>query len=228
MTAERQFTLQDLTALGMPPMLRSDPPRNEPRCKIRLAIRSNAHNLPGGIRIKRGQTVDGKYKLGTHEVEPGVFEVIVYQSDLDTIKKNVEPQPQDVERVRAEHAATKQRWINEHLADSPPVMHAQRIVELEREWTNQSDHATSPEAIFTRAFGRCIKPLLSVEVIEDYIDPPRTDEAKLVESIVKHASGASNVAALVEAMKLLPQFDPDAMGRAIGAAMAEAMKSNRR
>lgn len=174
-----------LSRLLTPAPMRDDPPRNEPRVKVRVKVRPRMVGVCG-LSLKEGDN-----------------EVTIYESDLAKMMERVEDAPDMVEQSKRLYAGAKDRWIADQIRHFAPDQQAQARIDLERKWRTQGeDGKWSPEAYFQSAMGRGIKPLLSVEVLEKDIPPPVSERDAMVEAIASRQSAQVTRAMEVFAEKL--------------------------
>ena len=159
----------------LPDGTRADRPRSEPRVRIRVRARLDTV-LPGGHSVRRGT----EPHTGRPLEHPQVNEVVVYRSDLPAIKEMVEELSDKLEFAKEAAETQYKQWIIRKLNDK--AWEADQRGEPNTMY-NRDTWGGSVEKCFFEAVGvrrstvrpgvvfSGIKPLISVETVED-LPPP--------------------------------------------------------
>lgn len=129
----------------------ADVPPNEARMRIRVKSRVN-QSIPGVI---------GESSLIRREggKDPEWHEFVVAKSAMPQVMELVETEQHKLDLAREAAENQFNAWISSHGGKESPAY-------------NEKTWGGSVEKVFYENFGRGIKPLLEVEVLEDNMPPP--------------------------------------------------------
>lgn len=167
------LSLHDIQQAIQPAGLRSDPPRHEERLRVKINARAKT-SIPG-----------------MHTLAPaGIQEVVIYRSDLPALQSKVEDQEAFWAECHTRCDTEREAWIAERMTGTPAHRQDLRRAELIDHWRRDTTISTTPEGFFFARNKRGIKPLIgAVEVVEDGIEPPRTEEQARFEAIIAKMDG---------------------------------------
>lgn len=130
-----------------------EPKRNEPMTKLRVGCRPIAQALPDGANATAG-----------------ISEVKVYASSVKKVVDDyLEKEPEKIEEAKKHFERGLTQYLAQMTAD--PEHAPEDVVKRAR-----AQYPGSVEASFWELFGRDIKPLYEVKVLEENLVPPDVEQ----------------------------------------------------
>ena len=183
-----------------------DKPRRENMRRVRVTFRSelgpNAQTVIAGQCLRKSQADDH-----------GSVPFVAYESDIPRIEALVETDAEGLRRAREVYTRKLHDEIRDKLrgSEEPGVMHDASgviIPDDQSQWPAaikriEQGFGGSVEAEFFDLTGRGVKPLESVEVDDEILDPPMSEHEESVAAVAKMlggAQGGGNTAEVVAAV----------------------------
>ncbi len=195
--AEKQTVLIQ-NAIPRAPVRQLDPPRDEPRCRVRIKLRPGvkAYIAPG----QRVRDTDARSD-GWIYLEP------IYESDVERLQASLETNVAGIKNAEAAHKRHFERFAKKYVpAGGDPKKTDKALDALESRYTG------SVEAEFFHQQDRGIHPLVAVEVLEEGLAPPETDDQKRSRVIAHEVGRALRIEAIPgEAREVVDNGEIDAL-----------------